>query len=264
MAALPRPVTPVAAAVAQVTPEAAAQALGRARRDGRRVPSTLLQARGREQAYAIQDATLAAIGPIGGWKVGATGPGQAPVCAPLPAAGLVPGGSTLDGGAWHLRGAEVEVAFRLGSDLPPRAWPYTRDEVALAVESVLLVIEVAETRLADWLDAEPAALLADLLSHGGLALGEPAPFEIAWFDLTRTEAVMRFDDQVVAHTLGEHTHPDVGALLAWLANHCMARGAGLQAGQIVTTGSCTGMLFASQGTAVRAEVPGLAPLSIFF
>jgi hypothetical protein len=84
-------VTPVAAAVAQVTPEAAAQALGRARRDGRRVPSTLLQARGREQAYAIQDATLAAIGPIGGWKVGATGPGQAPVCAPLPAAGLVPG-----------------------------------------------------------------------------------------------------------------------------------------------------------------------------
>jgi 2-keto-4-pentenoate hydratase len=53
-------------------------------------------------------------------------------------------------------------------------------------------------------------------------------------------------------------------LLVWLANRCRGRGAGLQAGQVVTTGSCTGMLFASPGTAVHAEVAGLAPLSAFF
>jgi 2-keto-4-pentenoate hydratase len=264
MAAIPRPLTVSAPAVPELTPEAAAQALGRARHDGRRVLSALLQARDRDKAYAIQDATLAASGAIGGWKVGATDAGHEPVCAPLPAAGLVPGGAALQGSAWHLRGTEVEVAFRLRSDLPPRARPYTRDEVALAIESVLPVIEVAETRLADWLDAEPAALLADLLSHGGLALGSPEPFDAAWFDLRQTEVVMRFDDQVVAHTVGEHTHPDVGGLLVWLANHCVSRGAGLQAGQIVTTGSCTGMLFASQGTAVHVEVAGLAPLSVFF
>ncbi|MDM0073914.1 2-oxopent-4-enoate hydratase [Variovorax sp. J2P1-59] len=264
MAALSRALTVSPPAVAEVTPEAAARALSRARRDGRRVLSALLQARSRDEAYAIQDATLVAIGPIGGWKVGVPGPGQDPICAPLPAAGLVRGGATLDGSAWHLRGIEAEIAFRLGSDLPPRAWPYTREEVALAIASVLPVIEVAETRLADWLDADPVAFLADLLSHGGLVQGEPEAFDPAWLDLKLTEVVMRFDDQVVAHTVGGHTHPDVGGLLVWLANHCMARGAGLQAGQIVTTGSCTGMLFASQGTAVHAEVAGLAPLAVFF
>jgi 2-keto-4-pentenoate hydratase len=257
-------VTLAEAVVAQLAPAEAAQALCRARRDGRRVMSSLLPSHDRRAAYAIQDATLAALGPIGGWKVGASAPGREPVCAPLPAEGLVPGGASLVGAAWHLRGVEAELAFRLGTDLPPRGLPYTRDEVADAIDAVLPVIEVAETRLVDWLDASPSALLADLLCHGGLVLGEPAPFERAWLDLAHTEVVMHFDAQVVAHTVGEHTHPDVGALLVWLANEAAARGAGLRAGQVVTTGSCTGMLFASQGTAVRAEVKGLAPLHARF
>lgn len=248
----------------EVSPAEAARALCRARRDGRRVPSSLLPQHDRRKAYAVQDATLAALGPVGGWKVGASAPGREPVCAPLPAEGLVRGGALLRGAGWHLRGVEVEVAFRLGADLPPRAVPYTRDEVADAIASVLPVIEVAETRLVDWLDAGAPALLADLLCHGALVLGEPAPFERSWLDLARTEVMMHFGDQVVAHTVGGHSHPDVGALLAWLANQGAARGTGLRAGQVVTTGSCTGMLFASEGTAVRVEVRGLAPLSASF
>lgn len=248
----------------RLTPKLAAQALCRARRDGRRVSSTGLPVQGRDEAYAIQDATLAMIGPIGGWKVGATGPRQEPTCAPLPAAGLMFHGAVLRESAWHLRGIEAELAFRLASDLPPRGRPYTRDDMTQAIDSVLPAIEVAETRWADWLDAGPDALLADLLCHGGLVLGEPKAFDPAWLQLTRTEVTMRFDDQVVAHTIGAHTSPDVGALLAWLANHCIARGASLRTGQVVTTGSCTGMLFASAGTSVHVEVAGLAPLSAFF
>ncbi|SFP63769.1 2-keto-4-pentenoate hydratase [Variovorax sp. OK605] len=256
--------TPAEAAAVRVTLTEAAQALRRARREGRRVLSSLLQPRDLDTAYAIQDATLAALGPAGGWKVGAGAPGMEPRCAPLPAEGLVPGGALLHGTGWHLRGIEAEVAFRLGADLPPRTAPYTRDEVAGAIASVLPVIEVAETRLADWLDASPAALLADLLCHGGLVLGESMPFEKAWLDLAQTEVVLHFDEQVVAHTVGEHPHPDVGALLVWLANRGAARGEGLRAGQVVTTGSCTGMLFASQGTRVRVDVRGLAPLCASF
>src|SRR5687768_14457374 len=54
------------------------------------------------------------------------GPGQEPTCAPLPAAGLLPDGALLRGPAWRLRGIEVEVAFQLGADLPPRPTPYAR------------------------------------------------------------------------------------------------------------------------------------------
>ncbi|CAN7760853.1 MULTISPECIES: 2-keto-4-pentenoate hydratase [unclassified Variovorax] len=261
MAALSRALTPVAATV---TPDIAARALYIARRDGRRVPSALVQPADRHEAYAIQDATLAALGTVGGWKVGARAPGLEPTCAPLPAEGLRSDGALLKGPAWRLRGIEVEVGFQLGVDLPSRAAPYTLDELAFAIESVLPVIEVVETRLADWLGAGSDAQLADLLSHGALVLGRRQPFEPAWFDLAKVEAVLRFGEQIVAHTVGEHPSPDAGTLLEWLANHCSARGVGLKAGQVITSGSCTGMLFASQGTAVRVEIAGLAPLSVSF
>jgi 2-keto-4-pentenoate hydratase len=253
----------VTQAAATVTPATAARALLVARRDGRRAPSALVQPADHDEAYAIQDATLAAIGPVGGWKIGACA-GREPTCAPLPAEGLLPDGAYLTGPAWRLRGIEVEVGFQLGIDLPPRAAPYTRDDLALAVHAVLPVIEVVETRLADWLGAGAEAQLADLLSHGALVLGPRAPFEPAWFDLARVEAVLRFGEQIVAHTVGEHPSPDAGTLLEWLANHCAARGAGLKAGQVITSGSCTGLLFASQGTAVCVEIAGLAPLSLSF
>jgi 2-keto-4-pentenoate hydratase len=245
-------------------PMSAAKALALARRDGRRVPPSMLRPADRHEAYAIQDATIAALGDIGGWKVGAKSPHVEPTCAPLPAAGLLPDGALLRGPAWRLRGIEVEVGFELGADLPPRAAPYTPAEVAAAIASVLPVIEVVETRLADWLGAGAQAQLADLLSHGALVLGRRQPFAPAWLDLKRADVTLRFDDQVVAHTVGEHPCPDAAALLVWLANHCSARGAGLRAGQVVTTGSCTGMLFACEGTAVRAEVSGLSPLSLSF
>ena len=117
MAALPGPLKAQAAAAAGITPVDAALALCRARTDGRRVMSTMLGPRSRDEAYAIQDATLAAIGPIGGWKVAASGPGLAPVCAPLPAQGLLPGGAALRGSAWHLRmlhGSPVSNLFLTG------------------------------------------------------------------------------------------------------------------------------------------------------
>jgi len=245
-------------------PADAARALALARREGQRVPSALVQPESRGEAYAIQDATLAAIGPVGGWKVSARAPGLEPACAPLPAEGLLPDGARLKGPAWRLRGIEAEIGFQLGAGLPPRAAPYTLDDLAHAVESVLPVIEIVETRLDDWFGADAHAQLADLLSHGALVLGRRQPFTPAWFDLARAEATLQFDGQTVAHTVGEHPSPDAGALLVWLANHCATRGAGLKAGQIVTSGSCTGMLFASAGTAVRLDIGALAPVAVSF
>jgi 2-keto-4-pentenoate hydratase len=228
------------------------------------VPHAEVRPASRCEAYAIQDATVAELGPVGGWKMSARSTQQEPTCAPLPAEGLLPDGAVLAGPAWRLRGIEVEVGFRLGVDLPPRDAPYTSDDLARAIHAVLPVVEVVETRLADWLGAGAKAQLADLASHGALVLGSDAPFDPRWLDLARAEAVLRFDAQTVAHTLGEHPSPDAGALLAWLANHCALRGAPLRAGQVLTTGSCTGTLFASPGTRVQAQVTGLSPVVLSF
>lgn len=241
-----------------------ARALLLARGNSERVRADVVRPESAEEAYAIQDATLQALGPIGGWKVGARSVEAEPTCAPLPAGGLLPAGAVLSGPAWRLRGIEVEVAFRLRHDLPPRCAAYTRDDLAFAIDAVYPVIEVVETRLDDWLSAGPRAQLADLVSHGALIVGQRRPFEKTWLRLSSLEVRLRFGEQRVAHTVGGHPCPDAGHLLTWLANHCSQRNRGLKAGQILTTGSCTGMLFASAGASIDAVVEGLGEVSLSF
>lgn len=212
-------------------------------------------------AYAVQDATLRAIGPAGGWKVGAATPEAVPGAAPLPAAGLYTDGTTLAGPPWQMRGIEVEVALRLGRDLGGEP---SHEELVRAIDAVLPAVEVIETRLADWRDSGPLAQLADLQTHGALVLGAPCAVKPAEIDLGRIEAYLAFDGQPVAHTYGAHPAGDLWRLLRWLAAHCAARGLPLRAGQVVTTGSCTGLLFAPEGALVQAQLKGLGLVELQF
>lgn len=212
----------------------------------------------REAAYAMQDATLAGLGPVGGWKVGARSPEAEPICAPLPAAGLLPSGAVLAGPAWRLRGVEAEVALRVARDLD--AGPLPPD----AFDAVLPAIEVVETRLADFDGSDPLAQLADLQSHGALVLGPPSAMAPGSLDLRAIEARLSFDGRVVAQTRGGNPAGDLHRLLSWLAAHCARRGQPLRAGQVVTTGSLTGMLFAGAGAQVEAALAGIGTVTLRF
>ncbi|WP_439375042.1 hypothetical protein [Bradyrhizobium sp. DASA03120] len=100
----------------------------------------------RAGAYAIQHATLARIGPVGGWKVGASGPDAEPVCAPLPASGLLASGARL-GPEFRLRGVEVEVALRVGRALTAEDVALPDRELARAFDAVYPAIEVRAFRV---------------------------------------------------------------------------------------------------------------------
>jgi 2-keto-4-pentenoate hydratase len=217
----------------------------------------------RAGAFAIQDATLARIGPAAGWKVGAKAPDAEPSCAPLPAAGLLATGARLAGAPWRMRGVELEVAVRLARDLPCETAPSPAD-LQRAIDAVLPAIEVVETRLADWRDSDPLAQLADLQTHGALVLGRPSSFAAADLDLRSVEAYLSFDGQPVASARGANPAADVWRLLAWLAVHCTRRGTPLRAGDVVTTGSCTGMLFAPEGAHVQGALDGLGRVELHF
>ncbi|WP_431096289.1 2-keto-4-pentenoate hydratase [Polaromonas aquatica] len=215
-------------------------------------------------AYAIQDATLAAIGPAAGWKVGAKDSHAEPHCAPLPASGIHASGVTLRGSAWRWRCVEVEVAFRLGRDLDPKGKLLAPAELAEAFDAVLPVVEVVESRLLDGQAADPLAQLADLQCHGALVLGSPSAFAPAQLDLRTAEASLDFGTTSAAHTRGGNPAQDVWRLLSWLALHCAQRGQPLRTGQIVTTGSCIGLLPAPLDTTVRGEIAGVGAVELRF
>ncbi|EJN09454.1 2-keto-4-pentenoate hydratase [Bradyrhizobium sp. YR681] len=216
----------------------------------------------RAAAYAIQDATLARIGPVGGWKVGASNPEAEPVCAPLPASGLLASGARL--GTGLLRGVEAEVALRVGRPLTADDAALPDGELAKAFDAAYPVIEVVETRLEDWTNSAALAQLADLQSHGALLMGPASTVSIAAIDLRSVEAHISIGDDVSKRTTGGNPAGDIWRMLRWLIRHCADRGTPLARGQIVTTGSCTGMIFAREGASVRARLEGFGEVAVDF
>ena len=74
---------------------------------------------------------------------------------------------------FQLIGIECEIGFRVNQALPPRAQPYSRDEV-LAVASLHPTIEVVDSRYQDFRSLDRLQVLADNFSNGGLVYGAAA------------------------------------------------------------------------------------------
>jgi 2-keto-4-pentenoate hydratase len=202
-----------------------------------------------------------ALGGFAGWKVGAKGPAAEPTCAPIAPSLLHASPHRFEPAQLRLRGIEAEFAVMLAHDLPPRARPYEPGEARAAVASVHAAIELVESRFADRDAVDPLALLADGNSHGALVYGAGAQAD-AVADPARARVQLWIGGERVDDVVGGNPAGDVWRLLAWLANHCAARGRALRAGQIVTAGSCTGLRLAPESTRVRASIDGLPPVEI--
>jgi 2-keto-4-pentenoate hydratase len=214
------------------------------------LPTELHPADAAEHEF-IADRVAAAFGPIGGYKIGAPNLEATPSFAPMPAAWFAPSGSCPTGIRWHYRGLEAEIAFVVGSDLPPRVEPYTREEAIAAMASCHPVIEILETAFVDPTALDPKLPLADLQRNGGFVYGAAIPNwqAIDWHTERVTLAV---DGKIEVDRTGSNTSGDLLRLLPYLANQ-HARSGGLKAGQWITTGSWTGNTFAHSGSSVEVE-----------
>ncbi len=137
----------------------------------------------RAEGYAIQ-ACLERLSAdsVRGWKIAATSTaGQKHIGVDGPLAGrllaemVYPDGAALPFGANRMRVAEAEFAFVMGRDLPPRAMPYSQDEVMAAVAALHCGIEVPDSRYTDFVTAGAAQLIADNACAHAYVLGPAAP-----------------------------------------------------------------------------------------
>lgn len=226
--------------------------------------------RGAADGYRIQDLLTERLGfAVGGWKIGCTSAAarkilkaRGPFAGRIFAGRIFDSGTTVPAAAYPMRGLEGEFAFRLGKPLPRRKRAYSLAEVTGAVGSLHLAIEIVDSRYADWLKVGTPSLIADQGSNGALVLGPPVP---RWRRL-------RLDTQparmlVNGRTVGEGSGADCLGhplkALTWLANLLRMRG-GLAAGEIVSTGTCTGFHRAAPGDRVRAEFGRLGAVDVGF
>ena len=192
------------------------------------------------EGYAAQAGVVIALGErVAGWKVG-FGPDKLPAAAPLLGGVVARQGATVALPPDRPFILEIEIAFRLARDLPPRPGrPYTPSEIEDAIDVALAGAELIAAR-----GGMPAAgtpfprFIADLQGNAGYVCGsETRGFRS--IDLKACRVSLWIDDERVHDAVGGHPQGDPYLpLVAWANAQCDRLG-GLRTGQIVTTGTLT-------------------------
>lgn len=157
---------------------------------------------------------------------------------------------------------ECECFVTLESALPWRPEAWTLEEVRAAIGSVHAGIEVAQCRFPSAnLPAFPA-ILADGAASGLYVYGDEL---IGWRDgLAGIEVEVELDGQLRRTGSGVEVMGDPLAPLLWLAETLRARGLGIAAGEMISTGSMTGMLPVPKPCRVEARFGASAAVRIEF
>lgn len=245
----------------------AAEVLLQARRDVCPIADLTISLRPHtlEEAYALQDIMAADLGPIGGWKVGAPSPEATPLFGPMPLmGGFAHSGQVLSEKYRRLRGVEAEIAFQLKEDLPPRATPYSREEVMDAIGSAHPAIELLESAFFDPDKAERLSMIGDLQMNGGFVYG-PAVTDWQTADLAKESVTVTISGSVRFEGTATNTAgTDLLRLVVWLANEGQQRTGGLRAGDWITTGSWSGKALASKGSQVEVRFSTFGTVQVSF
>jgi 2-keto-4-pentenoate hydratase len=157
---------------------------------------------------------------------------------------------------------ECEFFVTLAHDLPPRKVAWTMDEVIGAIAEVHAGIEVAECRYVRGALPPLPAILADGSASGRYVFGNRIE---NWRDgLSAISVRLEVDGVLRREGVGADVMGDPLRPLLWLAEERKHFGDGLVAGEIISTGSMTGMLPIRAGQNVCARFGDLATVEIAF
>ncbi len=251
--------------------ESVGTALGLAYRGGALVgPALDLQRVGsQEEARAVQEAAaLAHDGKRSGHALAATTPltrrllgCDGPIVGPIFADRILQSGDALS-----LRpsiiGVGAQLAFVFGRNLDPE--DIRQDDparLAQAIASCHLALQVVGRRVPDSVPLNSCTAAADLGLAEAFVQGPSVPDWRARLH-PQTDIRLRLDGHVCAtgRPFGAMGHPL--APIAWLARHLAETGNVIEAGDVVATGSCTGLLQVRPGQVATGDFGELGSVSM--
>lgn len=212
-------------------------------------------------AHAIQDAVTAALGkPVGAFKAMAPANAEA-TRGVIYADTIYSSPARMPADEVPQCGVEGEVAFVFRRDLPARAAPYTRDEVAAAVDACA-AIEVVTSRYANSDAVSNLEKLADCISNGAFVHAAP-PADWRALELGKLKVTLTVNGTPVLEQVGGHPTGDPLGVAVVLVNMWRDKG-GVRAGQFVTCGSCTGLRYLKPGDVCGVRFEGLGAAEVTF
>ncbi len=164
----------------------------------------------------------------------------------------------------NYRNCECEYAFELGLGFPVRDAPYTEADVRAGIEALLPALELGDTVFSDWYGA--SGYFGSCLDNGGGAAFVAGERVTGWrgVDLTSAGMVVSLNGHVIKAGSARAAMGHPVTSLTWLVNWAREHGRRVEAGEIVSTGTCTGHLFCARGDAVSADFGELGVVEVHF
>ena len=181
-----------------------------------------------------------------GWKIAATSKsGQRHIGVDGPLAGALlkskikKNGAKINLKANLLRVAELEFAFQLSTDIPPKDSKYNKNEISQKINTLIPTMEIPDSRFNHFLSGGQEQIIADNACAGFLILGEPIETNGEELNLVNHEVLAYQDNQLTpTKGIGSNVLGDPLLALTWIANELIAHDNFLRKNDIVTTGTC--------------------------
>jgi 2-keto-4-pentenoate hydratase len=214
-----------------------------------------------EQAYAVQDAAIAAWGrSVVGWKVGRINPslserfGTDRLAGPIFASQDGTGGAAPDMPVFAkgFAAGEAEFLLRIAAAPPPEKLSYSLTEAAELIDAVHVGIEIASSPLGSINKLGPIAVISDFGNNNGLVVGPEVPgWRASGFEQW---TVTTFIDDAEVGSGCASAFPDGAIGAARFLFELMARrGIRLEPGQWISSGAVSGVHDAAPGQTVEAR-----------
>jgi 2-keto-4-pentenoate hydratase len=240
---------------------AAVDALVAARRSGTRIASLPEGSHPTSlgEALAIQDAVVAGLGErVAGWKVATNKDGEV-MRGAIISSRMLQSPARLSAADVPLLGVEGEIAFLFDRAMPPRDSDYTTNEIRDAV-TALAGIEIVASRFLHYAGAPLLDRTADCMSNGAFIAGMHRS-DWRQIDLAKLEATLRVNDEIAVQKVGGHVAGDPILPAIALVN-LLRKTRGVDAEQIITTGTFTGLKFMKPGDRVAIEFAGFGTAEV--
>jgi 2-keto-4-pentenoate hydratase len=244
------------------------ETLAKCRRGGTVSHLALDRLASRAEAEAFQAAASDALGgePCG-YKIGATSVEvqrllgcHEPIYSPILSEDVLQSGSTfrIPRG---LLGVECEFGFVMSRDFPASA--EAADAVRSAIAECFVGLELVGRRLADDVPLNEVSSIADFALHVAVIRGRPIP-DWERYDLATMPVRAVVDGVTVVRSTGGIVLGHPLNALEWLAETLRRRRSSLRNGEIILTGTCSGITRVSPGQTFDGCFGDFPPVQVHF
>jgi 2-keto-4-pentenoate hydratase len=240
-----------------------AASLDEARRTGAKVPRLTenLRPRDEKEAASVRGAVARLRNSRHvGWKVALSPAGEV-IASPILNDGVLTSPAHVSRPRTTSLGIETELAFRVKRAFPAAGDTVTVQSTLDAIDAVMPALELLDSRYETGFDSPRLDLLADHLGNFGVVLGT-ALQDWRERDLAAVTMSLALAGPTSESVSGAHPLGDPIAPLVALASHLAREGNSIAAGDVVITGSWTGVRRVYAGSHVMVKVDDAVVLEL--